>query len=68
MTAAAAPTSWFPWDDVLETGLGLLWLKPAELWAMTPREFALCAGLSRRGGTVPARDDLSALMAKFPDH
>jgi uncharacterized phage protein (TIGR02216 family) len=67
LTAAAAPTDWFPWDDVLETGLGLLRLKPAEFWAMTPREFAWSAGLNRASRPAPARDDLGALMARFPD-
>ncbi|MCO6389505.1 phage tail assembly chaperone [Aliihoeflea aestuarii] len=67
MIAAAAPTSWFPWDDVLETGLGLLRLSPAVFWAMTPREFAFSAGLVRKRTPAPERDDLQALMARFPD-
>ena len=67
MIAAAVPTDWFPWDDVLETGLGLLRLNPAVFWAMTPREFAFCAGLARKRMAVPERDDLQALMARFPD-
>jgi uncharacterized phage protein (TIGR02216 family) len=67
LTAAAAPTSWFPWDEVLETGLGLLRLNPAQFWAMTPREFAFCAGLARKRTPAPERDDLRSLMARFPD-
>jgi uncharacterized phage protein (TIGR02216 family) len=60
----------FPWDDAIAAGLGLLRLPPAAFWAMTPRELSLAlrgvAGLSGLGATF-ARDDLAALMRRFPD-
>jgi uncharacterized phage protein (TIGR02216 family) len=52
----------------MHVGLGLLRLSPKEFWAMTPREFAAAAGLSRRASALPpTRADLSRLMREFPD-
>jgi uncharacterized phage protein (TIGR02216 family) len=60
----------FPWEEAIAAGLGLLRLRPADFWAMTPRELALAlkgaAGLPARGAT-PDRADLTALMQRFPD-
>jgi uncharacterized phage protein (TIGR02216 family) len=51
-------------------GLGLLRLRPADFWAMTPRELALAlkgaAGLPVTGGSLH-RADLDRLMHRFPD-
>jgi uncharacterized phage protein (TIGR02216 family) len=51
-------------------GLGLLRLRPADFWAMTPRELALAlrgaAGLPASGGALH-RADLDRLMQRFPD-
>jgi uncharacterized phage protein (TIGR02216 family) len=51
-------------------GLGLLRLRPADFWAMTPRELALAlrgaAGLPASGGPLH-RADLDRLMHRFPD-
>jgi uncharacterized phage protein (TIGR02216 family) len=53
---------------VIHVGLGLLRLSPRDFWAMTPREFAAAAGLSRSGGSAPpTRVELSRLMRDFPD-
>jgi uncharacterized phage protein (TIGR02216 family) len=53
---------------VIHVGLGLLRLSPCGFWAMTPREFAASAGLSRRAGSgPPTRAELSRLMRDFPD-
>jgi uncharacterized phage protein (TIGR02216 family) len=52
----------------MHVGLGLLRLSPKDFWAMTPREFAVAAGLSRRASALPpTRADLSRLMREFPD-
>jgi uncharacterized phage protein (TIGR02216 family) len=52
-------------------GLGLLRLRPADLWSMTPKELeAALAGLlgpSHTGGPLP-RSALAELMARYPDH
>ncbi|MBN9076938.1 MAG: hypothetical protein BGN87_20860 [Rhizobiales bacterium 65-79] len=50
----------------MHVGLGLLRLSPHDFWAMTPREFAAAAGLSRRAAP-PTRADLAWLMREFPD-
>jgi uncharacterized phage protein (TIGR02216 family) len=53
----------------MAAGLGLLGLSPAAFWAMTPRELA--AGLRGRSGprpeAPPRKDDMQALMQRFPD-
>jgi uncharacterized phage protein (TIGR02216 family) len=49
----------------------VLGLRPADFWAMTPRELSLAlrgaAGLPTGGGAVLARADLNHLMQRFPD-
>jgi len=53
----------------MAAGFGLLGLSPATFWAMTPRELA--AGLRGRLGPSPAgppsREELSALLTRYPD-
>ncbi|CFX31509.1 conserved protein of unknown function [Candidatus Filomicrobium marinum] len=54
----------------MAVGLGLLGLAPAELWAMTPREFeAALRGRLGRGSRLSAlsREDLGHLMRAYPD-
>jgi uncharacterized phage protein (TIGR02216 family) len=52
----------------MHVGLGLLRLSPRDFWSMTPREFAVVAGLFRRASALaPARADLARLMREFPD-
>jgi len=60
---AAAP---LPWDDIIRFGLGVLRLSPDALWSLTLPEIAAAA---RRGAGLapPARADLDALLAAFPD-
>ena len=51
-------------------GLGLLRLESRAFWALTPREFAAAARAilpPPAAALRPARTDLSALMAQFPD-
>lgn len=50
-------------------GLGLLRLRPADFWAMTPRELAAALhGLGGRASRAPMpRGELSRLMDRFPD-
>ena len=52
-------------------GLGLLRLEPAAFWSMTPREVASAARAilpaSATRQARPARRDLLALMARYPD-
>ncbi len=53
----------------MAAGLGLLGLSPATFWSMTPRELA--AALRGRLGPPPAgppsREELSALLRRYPD-
>jgi uncharacterized phage protein (TIGR02216 family) len=54
----------------MSAGLGLLRLRPADFWSMTPRELA--AALSGLLGPAPTaaplpRTTLTALMARYPD-
>ncbi len=53
----------------MAAGLGLLGLAPAVLWGMTPREFA-AAMRGRLGpgpGAPPSKNEVEALMRRFPD-
>jgi uncharacterized phage protein (TIGR02216 family) len=54
----------------MEAGLGTLRLAPSVFWAMTPRELdaALRGAFGFAAQEAPMRrDDLTALMAAFPD-
>lgn len=54
----------------MATGLGLLGLAPAVLWAMTPKELeaAVRGRLGIAGGAGPlSRGELSELMRRHPD-
>ena len=55
----------FPWRRMMELGLGVLRLSPAEFWAATPREIA--AAFPLHGRDVPGRAVLDGLMQQFPD-
>lgn len=51
-------------------GLGLLRLESRAFWSLTPREFAAAARAilpPQAAAPRPARRDLAALMARFPD-
>lgn len=54
----------------MAVGLGVLGLAPQQFWQMTPSELtAAVSGL--RGSSAhdapPGRDDLGAMMARYPD-
>jgi uncharacterized phage protein (TIGR02216 family) len=54
----------------MATGFGILRLSPSVFWSMTPKEFeAALRGLLGDGAIArpPARGELSALMARYPD-
>lgn len=57
------------WDRLMALGLGALRLSPSEFWAMTPRELTAALGPFAPSAAIdaPARADLDALMARFPD-
>jgi uncharacterized phage protein (TIGR02216 family) len=54
----------------MAAGLGLLRLRPADFWSMTPKELdaALCGllGPAHSGEPLP-RTTLAALMLRYPD-
>lgn len=53
-------------------GLGVLRLDPRGFWLMTLPEFAAAAravtGLTSTAGDAPTRQNLAALLSRFPDH
>lgn len=51
----------------MAAGLGAMRLSPQAFWAMTPRELAAALGPGARTRGAPGRDDLAALMRRFPD-
>lgn len=54
----------FPWQRMMELGLGVLHLPPKEFWAATPREIAAAFG-----GPAPQllRNSFEDLMKRYPD-
>ncbi|MCB1491907.1 MAG: phage tail assembly chaperone [Rhodobiaceae bacterium] len=59
----------YPFAEAMALGLGVLRLSPEAFWAMTPRELeaALGGATGRAFRAVPSRQDLDALMQRFPD-
>jgi uncharacterized phage protein (TIGR02216 family) len=53
----------FPWARMMQLGLGVLKLSPAEFWAATPREIAAAFAT----GEPMTRGSLDELMKSFPD-
>jgi len=54
----------------MAAGLGILRLRPADFWSMTPRELdAALRGLlgPAHGGEPLSRTALALLMARYPD-
>jgi uncharacterized phage protein (TIGR02216 family) len=45
----------------------LLAWRPAEFWAATPAELAAALGWDEEAGEPPRREEIDALMARFPD-
>jgi uncharacterized phage protein (TIGR02216 family) len=55
----------FPWDAVIRLALSQWGLSPDALWRLTPREIASALRPARPAPL--SADDLSALLARFPD-
>ena len=51
----------------MQNGLCLLRLPPRDFWALTPREFFVMTGGSKRHAQPLGRNSLEALMQAFPD-
>jgi len=52
----------------MAVGMGVLRLSPRDFWAMTPRELAAAVeGISGGRGGAMGRDEMAALMRRFPD-
>lgn len=66
MAPTATPPP-FPWGEAMALGFGRLRLSPSAFWGMTPRELAAAAGRGSARSDSPARAELQALMARFPD-
>ncbi|WP_078058055.1 rcc01693 family protein [Rhizobium rhizosphaerae] len=68
MSAAAgsAPEP-FSWAGLMHAGLCRLRLHPDLFWRLTPVELAAATGAFAPEEAVPARNDLAALMAAYPD-
>ena len=56
----------FPWARMMELGLGVLRLSPAEFWTTTPREIA-AAFSQPSANAAPVRQDFDDLMNRYPD-
>lgn len=57
-----------PVERLAGLAMAALRMPAREVWAMTPREVAMALrALAPDGGDAPGRDDLEALMARFPD-
>ena len=56
----------FPWPRMMQLGLDVLRLSPAEFWAATPREIA-AAFPQPSLSAAPARQDFEDLMNRYPD-
>jgi uncharacterized phage protein (TIGR02216 family) len=60
----------FPFEVALGFAVARLRLSPSAFWALSPREFSACLrAVQGEAGffAPPARADLEALMARFPD-
>jgi uncharacterized phage protein (TIGR02216 family) len=58
----------FPWDDAMRLGFGVLKLSSRDFWGLTPRELAAAfEALSGPRRAPPDREQLKALMERFPD-
>ena len=54
----------FPWQRMMELGLGVLRLSPQEFWAATPREISAAFGVPR---AELGRGRFAELMERYPD-
>lgn len=60
-------TGEFPWQPIMAAAFGLLRLSPRDFWSMTPRELERALSVLSPGRAAPGRDELAALMRRFPD-
>jgi uncharacterized phage protein (TIGR02216 family) len=54
----------FPWQRLMQLGLGVLRLAPRDFWNSTPREIAAAFGTPR---PPLARGSFDGLMKRYPD-
>ena len=57
----------FPWDEAVAFAFKVLRLRPAEFWALTPRELALAMRPFLKTNAAPDRSEFDRLFAAFPD-
>ncbi|HTM78008.1 MAG TPA: rcc01693 family protein [Devosia sp.] len=58
----------FPWTAAMQFGFGVLHLSSEAFWRLTPRELAAAwAALAGERMRPPGRDELAAMMERFPD-
>jgi len=55
----------FPWRRIMQLGLGVLRLPPADFWRATPRELA--AAFWAEAPQALTRQDFNRLLELFPD-
>ncbi|HUN12607.1 MAG TPA: phage tail assembly chaperone [Rhabdaerophilum sp.] len=70
LAAGAADGRRFPWAEIVAFGLGTLRLHPDAFWSLSLPELTVIvnAALGRAPQTTPMfRDDLAALIARYPD-
>lgn len=67
--SADSSQSNFPWQRIMELGLGYLRLSPTRFWAMTPKELhAATTGISGGNECSPlTRSGINQLINEFPD-
>ncbi len=55
------------WPALMQLGLRVLRLRPAEFWALTPAELRLMLGDEAQATAVLGRTRLDELLAAYPD-
>jgi uncharacterized phage protein (TIGR02216 family) len=61
-------TDTFPWQRMMQMGLGTLRLSPEQFWRSSPREIAGAFGFpSQTQGAKALRQNLDMMMERFPD-
>lgn len=63
----AAAARAFPWEAVLDAGLGRLRLHPHVFWGLSLVEFAAMAGAFAPRSARLSRAGLEGLMREYPD-
>lgn len=58
-------TETFPWQRMMQVGLGNLRLSPDQFWRSSPREIAAAWGVPPHPKLL--RQDLNEMMEKYPD-